>query len=315
MPAGVATLLLPAARRLATASPSAPVAIALGRADARAGLADGRRAQLLRYLHPVPQHWPVAALTRQRDAGDAAGACWLRADPCRVQPDINGARLLAVGERLGLDAQDTAQLLPALKPLFGDAGMPIDAPVPTRWYLRLPPSAPLPSFTEPDEALGADLFEHLAQGPEGRRWRSLLSEAQVVLHNHPWNARRQEAGRAAINSLWFWGGGVLPDHVGSDHAQVCSDEEVAGALASEAGVARPLPARFDAGGGDVLFDLVAMRDVAVLERDWLLPALEALRARTLDQLQLDFADGRACRLARGQRWRFWRRPATGFGPA
>lgn len=315
MPAGVATLLLPSVRRLGAAAPSAPVATALGRGDLRIGLDAGRRAQLLRHLHPVPQHWPVAALTRQRDAGDAAGAAWLRADPCRVQPDINGARLLAVGEGLGLDAQDAAQLLPALKPLFGDAGMPIDAPVPTRWYLRLPPSSTLPDFTEPDEALGADLFEHLAQGPEGRRWRSLLSEAQVVLHNHPWNARRQEAGRPAINSLWFWGGGVLPDHVGSDHAQVCSDEDVAGALASAAGVARPLPARFDAGGGDVLFDLLALRDAATLERDWLLPALDAVRARALDALHLDFADGSVRTLTRGQRWRFWRRPACGFASA
>lgn len=315
MPAGVATLLLPSVRRLGAAAPSAPVATALGRGDLRSGLDAGRRAQLLRHLHPVPQHWPVAALTRQRDAGDAAGAAWLRADPCRVQPDINGARLLAVGEGLGLDAQDAAQLLPALKPLFGDAGMPIDAPVPTRWYLRLPPSSTLPAFTEPEDALGADLFEHLAQGPEGRRWRSLLSEAQVVLHNHPWNARRQEAGRPAINSLWFWGGGVLPDHVGSDHAQVCSDEDVAGALASAAGVARPLPARLEAGGGDVLFDLLALRDAATLERDWLLPALDAVRARALDALHLDFADGSVRTLTRGQRWRFWRRPASGFASA
>ncbi|MDH5833739.1 phosphoglycerate mutase [Luteimonas kalidii] len=310
MTAGVATLLLPAARRLGSAAPSAAVAIALGRADVRRGLGEGRRAQLLRHLHPVPQHWPVAALTRQRDAGDAAGAAWLRADPCRVQPDINGARLLGVGETLGLDARDAAQLLPALKPLFGDAGMPIDAPVPGRWYLRLPPSSTLPQFTEPDDALGADLFEHLAQGPEGRRWRGLLSEAQVVLHNHPWNAQRLESGRPAINSLWFWGGGVLPDHVRPDHAQVCSDDEVAGGLASLAGVARPLPACFETGEGGWLFDLVAMRDAHVLERDWLRPALDALRARDLHALHLDSADGTVVTLARGQRWRFWRRPAA-----
>ncbi|WP_202841906.1 phosphoglycerate mutase [Luteimonas saliphila] len=309
-----ATLLLPAARRLGAQALSASVAIALGRSDVTEGLDAGRRAQLLRHLRLVPNHWPVAALTRQLDAGDAAGSAWLRADPCRVQPDINGARLLGVGETLGVTDADVAQLLPALRPLFGDAGFPIDAPVPSRWYLRLPPGAKLPAFSEPDEALGADLFEHLAEGPEGRRWRSLLSEAQVVLHNHPWNARRVAEGRPPINSVWFWGGGVLPDHVQPSHARFHSEEEVGTAIAAAAGIHRPLPVRFEAPDADAAFDLVRARDLAALERDWLQPALAVLRAGQLGSLRLDTADGVAFTIARGQRWRFWRRPRPGFDP-
>ncbi|TYT23773.1 phosphoglycerate mutase [Luteimonas viscosa] len=308
-----ATLLLPAARRLGAQALSAPVATALGRADVAQGLDAGRRAQLLRYLRLVPNHWPVAALTRQFDAGDAAGSTWLRADPCRVQPDINGARLLGVGAALGVEAADVAQLLPALRPLFGDAGFPIDAPTPSRWYLRLPPGSRLPGFSEPDEALGADLFEHLAEGPEGRRWRSLLSEAQVVLHNHPWNARREAEGKPPINSLWFWGGGVLPDHVLSAHAAFHSDEELGTAFAAAAGIHRPLPARFAPPDADAVFDLVAARDCAALERDWLQPALASVRIGGIGTLRLDTADGVVFTIARSQRWRFWRRPRPGFG--
>lgn len=305
-----ATLLLPAARRLGT--PSAAIAAVLGRADIVAGQGEGRRAQLRRHVQLLPDHWPVAALTRQLDAGDAAGALWLRADPCRIQPDINGARLLDHGETLGLDAEDAAQLLPALKPLFGDVGMPIDAPSPSRWYLRLPASSTLPAFTAPDDALGDDVFEHLAQGSEGRRWRSLLTEAQVVLHNHPWNARRVAAGKRPVNSLWFWGAGLLPDHVRSAHARFHADDEVALALAAAAGVAAPLPSRFEAGEGDVVFDLTAMRDLPRIERDWLQPALDALRDGRLRSVVLDTADGVVFTLARAQRWRFWRRPRKGL---
>ncbi|MGY1520121.1 phosphoglycerate mutase [Luteimonas sp. A482] len=305
-----ATLLLPAARRLD--APSAAIAAVLGRADVAAGQGEGRRAQLRRHVQLLPDHWPVAALTRQLDAGDAAGAMWLRADPCRIQPDINGARLLDHGDTLGLDAEDVAQLLPALKPLFGDAGMPIDAPSPSRWYLRLPASSKLPAFTAPDDALGDDVFEHLAQGSEGRRWRSLLTEAQVVLHNHPWNDHRMAAGKRPVNSLWFWGGGALPDHVQSAYARFHGGDEVAIAIAAAAGVAAPLPARFEAGEGDALFDLTAMRDLPRIERDWLQPALEALRAGRLDSVVLDTADGTAFTLERAQRWRFWRRPRPGL---
>ena len=94
----------------------------------------GRRAQLLRHFVPTPKHWPIAALARQTDVGDAAGAAWLRADPVHIRPDINGARLLAYGDALGIDVEDRDALLPALRPLFGDAGIPIDAPTPARWY-------------------------------------------------------------------------------------------------------------------------------------------------------------------------------------
>jgi len=305
-----ATLLLPASRRLG--APSAGIAAALGRADVATGLGEGRRAQLRRHVQLLPDHWPVAALTRQRDAGDAAGAAWLRADPCRIQADINCARLLDHGDTLDLDAQDAAQLLPALRTLFGDAGMPIDAPAPSRWYLRLAPSTPLPAFTEPDDALGEDVFEHLPEGSQGRRWRSLLTEAQVILHNHPWNARRVDAGRRPVNSLWFWGGGTLPDQVRSPHARFGSDDDLGAALAAAAGIGTALAQRFDAGQADVLFDLTAQRDLPALERDWLQPALAALAGGGIDALTLDTADGTAFTLRRGQRWRFWRRARAGF---
>ena len=304
------TFLLPAGERLGGQRVGDDIARALGRADRVVGGGDGRRAQLRRHFRLIPDHWPVAALARQLDAGDAAGSAWLRADPAYVRPDINGARLLAIGASLGLDDEDRAAFLPALRPLFGDAGFPIDAPHPARWYLRLPQGAKVPAFAEPADALGADLFDHLAEGSEGRRWRVLLGEAQVVLHNHPHNARRVEQGRAPVNSLWFWGAGVLPDAVQSAHAALHSGDEIALALADAADIARPLPAVFASGSDDVVFDLHEARDLAALERDWLQPACAALQRGELRKLSLDFADGRTWTLAPGQRWRFWRRPLT-----
>lgn len=303
-----ATFLLPAGMRLGGQRAGADLARALGRADRTQTGGDGRRAQLRRHFRLTPDHWPMAALTRQMEAGDAAGAAWLRADPSYVHPDINGARLLAIGAALGMDDEDRVAFLPALRPLFGDAGFPIDAPHPSRWYLRLPAGAKVPAFAEPDDALGADLFDHLAEGREGRRWRVLLGEAQVLLHNHPRNVQRAEQGRQPVNSLWFWGAGVLPDAVETVHGALHSGDESALALADAAGIARPLPARLDIGSGDVVFDLHHARDLAGLERDWLLPACAALRDRELQQMVLDFADGRVWQLAPGQRWRFWRRP-------
>ncbi len=314
-----AILLLPPGARFGGQRFPESDARALGRADRSSGDA-GERAQLLRHFQLLPRRWPVAALTRQLDAGDAAHAAWLRADPVYIRPDINGARLLAHGEALRLERADCDALLPALRPLFGDTGFPLDAPQPTRWYLRLPREAKLPVFAEPGEALGADLFEYLpgadqVGGSEGRRWRALLSEAQVVLHNHPWNAQRQAAGKPPVNSLWFWGAGVLPDHVTAAAAAVLTHEPTLHALAVAA--KRPvsaLPARYAAQTDDRLIDLRDARDLAVLARDWLAPMLARLHGGELARITLDCADGAGFVLERRQRWRFWRKPIMAFNP-
>jgi hypothetical protein len=314
----MATLLLPSPARLA--GPLVPsLAAALGRSDRLPDTESGERAQLLRHFELSPRGWPVAALTRQDDVGDAGSSAWLRVDPAWVRPDINGVRLFACGEDMQLTQADVDALLPALHPLFDDAGFAIDAPVPSRWYLRLPHDATLPTFTSPTEALGADLFDYLPQESEGaagvaRRWRTLLSEAQVVLHNHPWNARRAATGKPPVNSVWFWGGGVLPDHVACKCAAVQSDEAVLRALVTaSAKTLSALPPRFTLPERDnTLIDLRAARELALLAQDWLMPALTELRRGTLRQLQLDFADASGYRLKRRQRWRLWRKPRSEF---
>lgn len=295
-----ATLLLPARSRLAGSLPP-PIGKAFARADS-SQVEAGERAQLRRHFQLVPDHWPVAALTRALDAGDAALSSWLRADPAYIAPDINGARLLAYGDALALTEEDARQLLPALKPLFGDFGCPIDAPTPSRWYLRLPKDAPLPEFPEPEAALGDDLSDHLPEGQAGRRWRALLTEAQVILHQHPWNAQRVAQGKPAVNSLWFWGAGPAPGSVRTPHRQVKSHDPLLQALAKAAGVESR-----DGDAVDALVDLRHLRSPQTFVAEVLPPLLGEIRNRRLDTLGLDFEDGALYTLRRDQRWRFWRR--------
>lgn len=305
-----AIVLLPAWSVFGRQGLSPDLAAAFGRADTPAPGEVGVEAQLRRHFTTVPAHWAPAALTRQTDVGDAAGAAWLRADPAHVRPEMNGARLLGIGDRLSLSQADVDALLPALRPVFGDAGFMLDAPTPSRWYLQLARGTKWPRFSAPNDALGEDLFEHQPEGPEGRRWRALLNEAQIVLHNHPWNAERSARGLVTINALWVWGGGVLPDRVTSAAQSACSDDDVIqAAIRIAGGSAQPLPRALaaDAITGTTLHDLRHARDFAALQRDWLLPAVQALRSGRLRTLLLDTADGMQLHLTPGQRWRFWRR--------
>ncbi len=301
-----ATLLLPSRARLAAQDLPADIARVLGRADRRDGAA-GERAQLGRHFKLIPDRWPIAALTRQLDADDAALATWLRADPVQVTPDRGGARLMAHGDALGLTAEDVAQLLLPLRPLFGDAGFLLDAPHPSRWYLRLPKDAKLPDFAPINDVLGDDLFDHLPEGDAGRRWRALLTEAQVLLHQHPWNAWRIAQGKPPVNSLWFWGGGVLPDVVSTPFRQVKGQDVLLRALAKAAGISTGSAPSEEV---DALVDLRPLRQIDALCRDALQPLLNALNKRELDALALDFEDGAVLLLRRDQRWRFWRPALT-----
>lgn len=314
-PTIVATFLLPDAARFGAQRLSRAAAVALGRADRYVATETGRRALLRRHFEFGDHAWPIAALSRQTDAGDAEGAAWLRADPAWLRPDINGVRLMAHGEALAPTQDDCDALLPALRPLFGDAGFTLDAPAPARWYLQLPREAPVPDFPDPGDTLGDDLFEHADTSPEGRKWRALASEAQVVLHNHPWNAQRAARGLAPINALWFWGGGVLPvpgpgeSMVYTWHGVAYTDEDAMRAIADVASLRLALPPKFDVSEpGDHVFDLGALRDLAVFERDWLLPALAQVRSGRLTSLALDGEDGRAFVFRRWHPLRFWRRP-------
>jgi hypothetical protein len=299
--AHVLNVLLPPRARLASVEPFARW-VARGSA-----LPEGRAG----YLEAVaePFRWPdgplpVAALIRQAVAGDAGDALWMCADPAWVQPELSSARLLGHGQ-LGLSAADAASMVSALEQSFAEQGMSLHVGDPQHWQVRLPNYLDLPPFPAPEEALGADLFEQLPHGDEGRRWRALINEAQVVLHNHPANAARVRQGLPAINSVWFWGAGMLPAWVESGLSRIYSDDLLLWSLGQKASVDVQARNAFGAGDGGpfVLLDLQDAQPVE-FERTWW-PAL-AQRMADGAELRLSFADGQRHVVRNMHRLRFWR---------
>jgi hypothetical protein len=281
-------LLLPERRRFAGQSLSAEFAKRLGRAVRLSEAQAGDRAQLERYFTLQPSGWPMAAIQRRFDAGDADKFVWLRADPVNVRADVAGVRLMA-WDNLELDDEESRRFLTALRPIFEEYGIELSATVSDRWFLRMPPGTALPIFSDPMQVLGADLFEHMPHGEAGRRWLTLLSEAQVILHNHPCNLDRATKGMLPVNSLWFWGGGSLPDSIRTTVGSVESPDPELLALSAQTVCAAE---------GPVLHDMRHVRDWTQVERR-MPPDAEAV---------LDFADGLRWNLEPSQRWRFWRRP-------
>jgi len=300
-------LLLPERRRFNGQPITGAIATALGRADQLPLREPGERAQLLRHFELLPRGWPMAAISRQSEVGDAMGKTWLRADPVFIRPEMTGARLMAWGN-LGLSAEDADALLMPLRPVFGDAGFQISASANERWHVALPLESRLPDFPAPVDALGGDMLAYLPEGNEARRWRALANEAQVILHNHPLNATRAAAGLPPVNSLWFWGGGKLPDFVRTTFQSVINGDDELQALAKLAG-ARVTPSET----GSALLDLRRHRDWALVETGALGQGLRGLKHR-FQQVVLDFADGAGFALDASQRWRWLRRPLSRLDP-
>jgi len=302
------TLLLPPLRHVADEAGSGELAYWISRGDRLADAAPGRETVLRESFEFIGTQIPFAALTRSLDSADAAGTLWLRADPAWVVADAVTLRLLSCGN-MDLSPSDSEQLARSLKPLFGDAGFPLEATTPSRWYLRCPSGATLPAFSTPQAALGDDVARHLPEGDAGRRWQHLLNEAQVILHNHPLNAERVRRGLSPVNSLWFWGAGMLPDWVRTTASVVVSSDEIVHSLSrlAKVPVADELADTLATATADshILIDADASAGPA-LEGAWE-PIQRALTGRVIGELRLSFASGERYRYRHGHRWRFWRK--------
>jgi hypothetical protein len=294
-------LWLPA---LAHFAATGPVRALLLRADQLPDGASGFLAGLREYFPDIDTSLPAGALTRQFVAHDAGDALWLAADPAWARPDINGIRLMACGH-LQLDMAQAQALAAPLLPLFAEAGMQLQVSTPEHWHVRLPADTVLPEFSAPEQAMGEDLSQHMPQGPAGKRWRLLLNEVQVALHQNPLNAARHARRMVPVNTLWLWGGGRLPKPVRTELRGVISDDVLLSAVAQRAGLEPQSRTTANIGRASAGW-LIDLQDVAAgdVEAQWW-SILEPLATRQL--LALNFASGERWLRRPWHRWRLWRR--------
>jgi hypothetical protein len=271
------------------------------------------------------QDLPVAAITRLVDSGDTQEDWWLRADPVHLHPDLQQV-LLFDARSLAVDPDEAAALTAEFNREFSATGLTLDAPRPSRWYLRLAADPGL--HTCPlHEALGRNINTLLPKGKESGRWHALLTEIQMVFHNSPVNLAREGRGQRTINSVWFWGSGRLPHGAYSPCDGIYAADPLTRGLARLAGVAlSPLPdhvadwrvaaeeetealvvleaTRYDR-ADDNLYGWVG--HVNALEVNWFAPCLALLKDKALEVLYLYPCNGQVYVITPRHQWRFWRR--------
>ena len=172
---------------------------------------------------------PVAAVTAAFDGLDARQGWWLRADPVYLQPDRHQAVLLA-SEALELQAEESHALVESLNTHFAADGWQIKAPHPQRWYIQFPQAEQIHTTPLP-QVMGQGVNPYLPQGAQRQQWHGRLNEIQMLLHQHPLNQQRLQAGKLPVNSVWLWGEGMLPTVTGGQFDTVYGDDILLEALA------------------------------------------------------------------------------------
>ncbi|HEX7324994.1 MAG TPA: hypothetical protein VF292_06545 [Rhodanobacteraceae bacterium] len=281
----------------------------LARGDRLPDLADAHRATLRKLFTLDADGLPVAALRHQAHVDAPVEGNWVCADPAYVRSEATGARLMAWPIN-DLKPVDGSALATALQPLFAETRAQLMIDAPSTWCLQVPAALSAADYTDPRAALGADLLDCLPGGANGRGWRKLFSEAQVVLHAHPVNAAREAAGKVPVNALWFWGAGALPGTITSAlHAVIATDPLLRG-VARAAGVTCTTSAAGlgDPPGkaGDVLLECNGQGD-SVAAATGLAAARKWLRAGRFDTIVVVFAGGERYRVRRVHALRVWRR--------
>ncbi len=247
------------------------------------------------------QDWPLAPLMARGDGLDAVSGYWLCCDPVHLEAGMNG---LILHEDAGMSPSREESL--ALAEVAAEEwtrhwpGARLFAPHPRRWYVRL--DGPPDLITEPPErAFHFGVAACLPRGRDANRAMRLISDAQMALHTHAVNQRREAEGLPTWNSIWLWGGGVLKEP-GAKPDRMLGGAGIAAHLAALVGTAEEdFPDRMPPLQGQVLAQAPAIWPA--LEAGWFRPLASRLRWGRLGCLRLAFTD--ACvELRPRDMWRF-----------
>jgi len=278
-------------------------------------------------LYGVPpgdgRQLPLAALSRYGEQQAAPGGYWLRADPVCLEADRD---CVVMRDRLVPDGTQSQEFLALINAHLAQDGLRLEAGALGRWYLSLGDAPALETYPLPD-VLGQDIHPWLPAGEDGRRWRRLLNETQMLLHGSAVNEARRAAGQLPVTSLWFWGGGTLPAAPPQQWAGVWVREPIARGLALLG--ANPLH-ELPAGGGQWLQQVTApgrylllwddlwhpallsdpetwVQRLTLWQMEWLEPLLAEMAQGGGISLSLYGGDGRGYHVTARRLGRWWRR--------
>lgn len=274
------------------------------------------------------QNWPIAPIMLQAEDTDLVSAgndYWLRADPVHLRIEQNHI-LLADSQMFQISIKEANQLADIFNQHFKKDGLVFLPLGPDRWYVRIKKTPDIRLHTL-NQIAGTNINNFLPTGDDKTVWHNRFNEIQMLLHEHPINQARQARGELVINSLWFWGGGNMPQSIISPYTHIWSNDLLPRALA-EISNTQYANLRNDAKAwqenaeyGNHLIVLDALwrntqynnvygwrEDLKAYEQNWFAPFYIALKKGQISQLTLTAIEedtNKEFTINRKNLWKFW----------
>ena len=165
----------------------------------------------------------------------------------------------------------------------------------------------------PKDIIGHNLANHMPSGKGEMQVRQWFNESQMLLHHSLSNRQRMINGKAEINSLWFWGGGGLPEKFTLAYVQVFTN------ISEVAGFARLGRARFDSlpsnlnaehftrdGNHFIYYEALETPEALSLTDSYASRCLSLLKNKTIDEFRLIPEYGKQFILTSRSLNKFWK---------
>jgi hypothetical protein len=264
-------------------------------------------------LHAVAGSYPSAAVIRTGLSGERADGFWLRAQPIHFAAGLDRLTTVPLHGDARMSAAERKSLTPTLVDHLQSTGFELHDGADGEWLLHS--AEPLLVQTVSPEFAAANPSEEiLPRGRDAGGLRRLMTEMQMLLHEHPVNTQRQLRGLPALNAIWLHGEGMLSDV--SAHASAQPLPAACGENVYLQGIYRLLdqplqPPPADAAslisrttGPTLAF--IDVTSAESLEKQWLAPLSRALLSGAIAQLTVTF-DGWQVMADRAAMFKLWRR--------
>jgi len=175
-----------------------------------------------------PYAIPTAVCTAVADTGEEH-ALVTRADPVHIHAEPDHARLHAANA-LQLTTDEENSLLDSMNKHFADRGLVFFQGEQSRWYLVGMDGSQL--RTEPlSRVSDRNVVAFMKPDQQSLLMRQMLTEIQMLLHEHPVNNEREQKGLLPVNSLWCWGGHPVAEPLLPTSIKVYADDAFCRGLA------------------------------------------------------------------------------------
>jgi hypothetical protein len=239
---------------------------------------------------------------------------WLQADLVHLAAGLDRLTFLPLSGAAAVTASERQALMPLLATHLQDSPLRLLAGASGRWFLHSQRSLDLQTAS-PEAAAANELETVMPAGKDAREVRRVMTECQMLLHEHAVNDARQRRGLPPINALWPWGGGSLAPQSSQSLPSMFSDDafvrglyrnhsqELAGVATAATTIeqAKQRPAT-------AVIAVVAIDSLEALASEWLQPLIAALRSGGIQQLDL-LLDEWQILATRSMLRRFWRKPS------